>query len=217
MGYNNTKMTEQEFENIQKEEAATWNIEDPVKRTEKERREKARYPLMAKQMGLIGRYACIDTSDMLIWDIGAGPCGGVSSILPHKYRSCIDPNMEAYSKYYNVSHYVSRKAEDIKRDLSIPDLIISTNCIDHFHEPVQFLQDLSDHMKYGAFFAHFHAIDNAYQHPHPAHKFNLNEDMVNTILNNKFELVWQMNYKDDGLVYGWLKEKSFCQLWRKIC
>jgi hypothetical protein len=214
---NNTTLTEQEFQQIQEQEAITWNIEDPVKRTEKERREKARYPLLAKQMGLIGRYACIDTSDMLIWDIGAGPCGGVSSILPCKERLCIDPNMDAYSKYYNVSGYIGTKAEDLKESLSKPDLIISTNCIDHFHEPKQFLQDLVQYMKYGAFFCHFHAIDNAYQHKHPAHKHNLNEEIVGSILGEKFECVWGMNYKDDGLTYGWLKERSFCGLYRKIC
>lgn len=209
-------MTEEEFINIQQEEAKTWNIADPVQRLEKERRERARYPLLAKQMGLIGRYACIDTSDMVVYDIGAGPCGGVSSILPCSYRRCYDPNKVAYSQFYNMDNYSDEKAEDMKISLRTPDLIISTNCIDHFHDPIQFLQDINKYMKYGAFFAHYHAIDNAYQHVHPAHVHNLNEDTVRGNLTN-FELVWQMNYKDDGLVYGWKKEKSFCQLWRKIC
>lgn len=219
MGDYNTKtiMTNEEFKQIQEQEAITWCIKDPIKRKEKENREKARYPLLAKQMGLIGRYACIDTSDMVIWDIGAGPCGGVSSILPNRSRLCIDPNKEAYSEFYNVNNYVDMKAEELGTLLFNPDLIISTNCIDHFHDPTGFLLDLSLNMKYGSYFAHFHAIDNAYQHPHPAHKHNLNEDIVKGVLYGKFELVWQMNYKDDGLVYGWLKEKSFCQLWRKIC
>ena len=210
-------MTDQEFKEIQLQEAATWNIEEsPEKRKEKERREKARYPMMAKQMGLIGRYACIDTSDMVIWDIGAGPCGGVSSILPNKKRLCIDPNKEAYSKYYKVSNYSDIQGENLQKELCVPDLIVSTNCIDHFQDPTKFLQDLADSMKYGAFFSHFHAIDNAFNHPHPAHKHNLNEEIVNSILSEKFELVWEMNYKNDGLVYGWLKEPSFTQLFRKF-
>lgn len=205
-----------EFEKLQEIEAGTWNLEDPIARKEKAMRETARYPMMAKQMGLYGTKACIDTTDMLIYEIGAGPLQGVSSILPCKKRICYDPNREAYSKYYNVSNYSSIAAEDMDFILSQPDLIISTNCIDHFKDPIEFLQDLNKYMKYGSYFAHFHAIDNAIQHVHEAHKFNLNEEIMNQEMRDNFELVWQLNYKEDGLVYGWLKEKSFCQLWRRI-
>jgi len=206
-------MTELEFQELQKIEDSTWSLEDPIARKEKAMREVARYPMMAKQMGL---KTCIDTSDMEIWDIGAGPCQGVSAFLPCKKRLCIDPNKEAYSKYYNVSNYESILAEYLQKRLNEPDLIISTNCIDHFKDPIGFLEDLNKYMKYGAYFAHFHAIDNAIQHVHPAHKFNLNEEMMKQVMSENFELVWQMNYKDDQLVYGWLKEKSFCQLFRRI-
>lgn len=209
-------MTNEEFVALQTIEEGTWNLSDPVARKEKEMREKARYPMMAKQMGLTGRNACIDTSDMLVWDIGAGPCQGISSVIPCRSRLCIDPNKDAYAKYYNVANYSSIKAEDLKEQLGSPDLIISTNCIDHFQSPIGFLQDLSTYMHYGAYFCHFHAIDNALQHIHDAHQFNLNEEMVNNVLRDNFELVWQMNYRDDGLVYGWLAEKSFCQLWRRV-
>lgn len=208
-------MTNEEFDSIQVQEALTWNIEDKVKRDEKIRREIARYPMMAKQMGLIGRYQCVDTSDMVIWDIGASCTGGLSKILPCKSRLCIDPNKDAYSKYFNVSNFSDEKGEDLKEKLNIPDMILITNALDHFQDPESFLNDLVKYMKYGAYFVHFHAIDNAIQHPHPAHKYNLNEEILNNIMNNDFELVWQMNYKDDGLVYSWLKEKSFCQIWRR--
>lgn len=201
-----------DFELIQIEEAKTWCIDDIKLRKEKATREVARYPMMTKQMGLT---KCIDTSDMEVWDIGAGPLQGISSVLNCKKRLPIDPNKEAYSKYFNVSNYSDEQAEHLKEKLSIPDLIISTNCIDHFENPEEFLNDLAKYMKYGAYFAHFHAIDNAIQHPHPAHKFNLNQEMVKKALWNDFELVWEMDYRNDGLVYGWLKEKSFCQLWRR--
>lgn len=157
-------MTNPEFEELQKIESGTWCIENDQDRWEKMTRERARYPLMVKQMGL---KSCIDTSKMVVWDIGAGPCGGVSSVLPYKKRLRIDPNKEAYSEYYNVSDYDGTKAEDLQQRLSEPDLIVSTNCIDHFHNPERFLQDLNKYMKYGAYFCHFHAIDNAFQHPHP--------------------------------------------------
>ena len=186
-----------EFELIQIEEAKTWTNENAALRKEKANREVARYPMMAKQMGLT---KCIDTSDMEVWDIGAGPLQGISSVLNCKKRIPIDPNKEAYSKYFNVSNYSDEQAEHLKEKLAIPDLIISTNCIDHFENPEEFLNDLSKYMKYGAYFAHFHAIDNAIQHPHPAHKFNLNQEMVKKALWNDFELVWEMDYKNDALV-----------------
>ncbi len=210
------KLSDQEFNEVQEQEAYTWNLEDkdPDARAEKSMREAARYPLLAKQMGLT---KCIDTSKMLVYDIGCGPInGGVSSVIQCAERVCIDPNKEAYSKYYNTHRYLGKKAEELKSMLMIPDLIITTNCIDHFQDPMQFLEDLNTHMKYGAYWAHHHAIDNAINHPHPAHKFNLNEEIVNKMMSKNFELVWYMNYKEDGLVYSWLHEPSFCQLWRRV-
>ncbi len=207
-------MTNEDFELLQIEEAKTWNLEDtPEKRKEKAMREGARYPLLAKQMGLT---KCIDTSDMVVYDIGCGPIkGGVSSAIRCRERLSIDPNKEAYSKYYNVQGYDNTKAEELKKRLSIPDLIITTNCIDHFQDPIGFLEDLNIYMKYGAYWAHHHAIDNALQHVHPAHQFNLNEEIVNRVVSLDFELVWYMNYQEDGLTYGWIPERAFCQLWRK--
>ncbi len=205
-------MSNEEFIELQKIENSTWSLEDPVKRAEKSRREVCRYPLMAKQMGLIGRYQCINTSDLILWDIGCGPLQGISRILPNKSRLCIDPNKEAYSKYFNVQNYDDTKAEDLKQRLSEPDMVIATNCIDHFQDPTAFLKDIDTYMRYGTFFCHFHAQDNAIQHVHEAHKFNLNEETVDGILYNNWEKVWYMNYKDDGLVYSWLKEKSFCAI-----
>lgn len=201
-----------DYKSIQEEEAKTWLIEDTAKREEKIQRETARYPMMVKQMGL----TYIDTAKMYVMDIGAGPGQGVSSVIPCKKRVCVDPLKEEYSKYFNVSNYWGFQAEHLKEKLSEPDLIISTNCIDHFENPELFLQDLVKYMKAGAFFAHFHAIDNAIQHVHPAHVHNLNEEVVKNYLSDDFELVWEMSYKKDGLTYGWLKEKAFTQLWRKV-
>jgi len=209
-------MTDLEFNKLQVIEDSTWSIPDDSKRAEKERREKARYPLMCKQLGLLGRYQVLDTSDLVIWDIGAGPCQGISSVLPCKSRLCIDPNKNAYSKYYNVQNYDDTKAEDLKERLSIPDIIISTNCIDHFQDPMGFFKDLNTYMRYGTYFIHHHALDNAIQHKHEAHVFNLNEEMVDAAMYENFEKVWYMNYKDDGLVYSWLREKAFCAIYRRI-
>lgn len=210
-------MTDQEFEKLQAIEDNTWSLSDDKVRAEKAMREGARYPLLAKQMGLIGPYRCIDTSGMEVWDIGCGPInGGVSSVIRCKKRLSIDPNKEAYSKYYNVQGYDGTKAEDLKERLSIPDLVISTNCIDHFQDPIGYLQDIDKYMRYGTYFCHHHAQDNAINHKHEAHVFNLNEEIVDSIFHDNWEKVWYMNYKEDGLVYSWLKEPAFCAIYRKV-
>jgi hypothetical protein len=209
-------MTDQEFQKLQDIEQSTWCIDDPIVRKEKAMRETARYPMLAKQMGLLGKHRCIDTSDMVIYDIGAGPLQGVSSILPCKRRVPCDPNKTAYSKYFNVANYNDTPAEQMKSMLAVPDLIISSNCIDHFQDPEQFLHDINKYMKYGAYFCHFHAIDNHITHPHEAHKFGINPEMVNNILSENFELVWHLDYQNDGLTYAWRKQPAFTSLWRRV-
>jgi hypothetical protein len=193
------------------EEEKTWCIADPVLRKEKAMREFIRYPLLIRQMGL----AYLDTSEMVVWDIGAGPLGGVSSLLNCKSRVCVDPLTDGYRKYFACNNYDSRRAEDLKEDLSIPDLVIVTNALDHFDNPPEFLHDLSNYLHCGAYFAHLHAIDNAFAHPHPAHAHNLNPQYLDSFM-GEFEKVWSLDFVHDGLVYGWKKEPAFCGLYRKV-
>jgi len=208
------EITEKEFEEGQKSEEISWNLNgDRDKINEKISREKARYPLLIKQMGL---KTCINTSKMFIMDIGCGATGGLSTILPYKKRVAVDPLMNEYGKYNDITGMIDTKAEDLKEKLNEPDLIITTNCVDHFHKPVEFLQDLNKYMKYGAYYAHFHAINNHLTHIHPAHKHSVNETIYNEIFNENFETVWYMNFKEDGLTYGWTKQESFLALYRRI-
>lgn len=200
------------YNDLLKEEAKTWLIDDPVQRNEKAQREFIRYPLIKKQMGL--NY--LDTSRMTVFDIGGGPLGGISSILNCKERITFDPLSEEYEKYFDTTFHVNMKGEELKQDLNKADLVIVTNALDHFERPKEFLQDLAKYMKSGAYFAHFHALNNALTSPHPAHQYNLNPSIFKLYLTADFEVCWYMDWQNDGLTYGWLKQPAFCGLYRKV-
>lgn len=196
-----------DFKDTQHAELESW-LPDP----DKIQREVVRYPLLKKQMGL----NALDTSTMLVWDIGCGPLGGVSSVLNAKLVNRIDPLGNDYAKYYPQNNMISKKAEELKEDLAIPDLIIITNALDHFENPKKFLEDLAMYMKPGAYFAHLHAINNAYSHPHEAHAHNVNPELFKDYLNKDFECVWYEDYQNDGLTYSWRKQPAFSGLYRKV-
>lgn len=200
------------FKQCQEIEAQTWCLKDPKQRRDKAIREFIRYPQMIKQMGL--NY--LDTSEMVVWDIGAGAVGGVSQLLNCRQALCIDSLVSEYRKYFACTNYEGIRAEELAERLSSPDLIIITNALDHFENPVKFLEDLNKYAKYSCFFAHLHCIDNAYSHKHEAHAFNVNPAMMKEKLTN-WECVWNNDYQNDGLVYGWLKQPAFAQLFRKVC
>ena len=75
------------YEDIQEEESKTWLIEDPQIFNDKKQREIARYPMIAKQMGL----NFIDTSNMNGIDLACGQLDGVSSFIPCRERHMPDP------------------------------------------------------------------------------------------------------------------------------
>lgn len=203
-----------DYKEIQKAELESWIVseEDPIKRREKAQRESIRYPLLRKQMGLDH----LDTSWMHVADIGAGPLGGVSSVINCKSRVCIDPLSQQYSRYFDTHNYLAEQAEDLKELLGSYDLIITTNCVDHFENPFEFLSDLAKYMKPGAYYAQGHAINNHITHPHPAHRWGLTPEIVKEYLWKDFELVWNLDFQNDGVVYGWLKQPAMYQLWRKV-
>lgn len=201
-----------DFKHTQEEELHSWLIEDKDIRHEKAQRETVRYPLIAKQMGL----TALDTSQMTVWDIGCGPLGGVSTVVNAKHIVRIDPLGIDYAECYPQIHMLAIKAEDLKEKLSQPDLIIVTNALDHFEKPTQFLDDLAKYMKYGAYFASLHAINNAYTHPHEAHQQNINKEIIYEHLYDAFEFVWELDFKNDGLTYGWRKQPAYASLARKI-
>lgn len=200
------------YADIQKEESKTWLISDQKIFNDKRQREIARYPMMAKQMGLNH----IDTSDMYVMDVGCGPFGGVSTVIPSKAVGRVDPLAKDYGTI-GYKDIIDLQAEDV--DYGDADLVIATNCIDHFESPLKFLGRLKKTMKPGAYFAHFHAIDNATTHPHPAHVHNINPEIIHSILDTDFETVWELKYPE--VRYGWVKyngkvgQPAFCGLYRK--
>lgn len=195
------------FTDTQHAELESW-LPDP----DKVQREIIRYPLLKKQMGLNN----LDTSKMEVWDIGCGPLGGVSSVLDARKVVRIDPLGDGYKKYYPQNNMLSTKAENLVGTLSTPNLIIITNALDHFENPKKFLSDLVKYMKPGAYFAHLHAINNAYSHPHEAHAHNVNPELFKEYLGQDFETVWYMDYKNDALTYGWRFQPAFAGLYRKV-
>lgn len=205
-------MKDTKWNKTQEQEAVTWLLEDPAERREKMLREVVRYPLLAKQMGLTH----LDTSWMTIFDVGGGPFGGVSSVIPHKHAYVIDPLVDQYKKYFACPNYSKKKAEDLKADYLSADMVIVTNAMDHFEDPQLFLENLVEYTKPGTYFAHFHAINNAITHPHPAHVHNVNPEMFKEFLGEKFETCWYMDNQKDGLTYGWTFQPAFCGLYRKV-
>lgn len=197
------------FKDTQKAEVESWNIEDPLVRAEKAQRETVRYPMLAKQMGL----SYLDTSNMIIFDIGAGPLRGVSSVVPAKKRVPIDPLADSYSEYFNTQGYWNKKAEEIKEELQEADLIIITNALDHCEDPIKVLYNIKDFTKYSTYVAMYHAIDNAITHPHPAHKWNINPALIHQILDPEFETVWELKYPE--ITYGWRKQPAHSILLRR--
>lgn len=204
-----------EYQDTQIKEASTWCIEDPVVRQEKLTREIVRYPYMSRQMGL----HFLDTSDMEVLDIGGGPVG-LSSIIPCKRRQVVDPLTESYSQYFDTTNHVPLQGEHLDQKLSSADLIIVTNALDHFEDPVRFMQDLVEHSKPGSYFAHFHAINNAITHPHEAHVHNVNPEFMHKFLDTDYETVWEQQYPE--VRYGWVKyngkigQPAFTGLYRRV-
>lgn len=201
------------YAQIQKEEATTWLIDDKDSRDEKAMREQIRYKWLLKCMNLYGR-GSLDTSRMWIADVGCGPLGGVSTLLDGNFITRIDPLIPEYEKYFHTENGIAQQAED--HDYSAYNLVIATNCIDHFESPDQFFLRLDETAQYSAYFAHFHAINNAISHPHEAHVHNINQEFVYSYLSDNWELVWQLDHETDKLTYGWMKQPAMSQLWRKI-
>jgi SAM-dependent methyltransferase len=201
------------------EEAATWCIEDACSRHEKIQREVARYPYMAKQMGLY----FIDTSDMDVLDVGGGPVG-LSSVIPCNSRRVLDPLTGSYRKFFPCSDHVACYAEDILFPSASFGLVIATNSLDHCTSPEKAVAEIIRVIRPGGYFAHFHAIDNAITHSHPAHLHNINPLWLHSFLDSDFETAWEVIYGRNGDYprYGWhsylgkVGQPAFCGLFRKV-
>lgn len=202
------------FEDTQRAELESWISKDPTVNRDKQIRETIRYPLLKKQMGLDS----LDSSNMIVYDIGPGMFGGVSTILNCKKVVRVDPLMDEYIKYYPQQGGLTKKAEEV--DYGEADLVIATNSIDHFENPEAFFIQLKKTMKPGAFFASLHAINNSYTHKHEAHAHSITPELVHQYLDSDFETVWALTYPE--IRYGWheymgkVGQPAFSLLMRKV-
>lgn len=203
------------LDNILQIEAETWLIEDDEKRNEKFQREVCRYPYMARLMGL----GYIDTSTMVVVDIGGGPIG-LSSSIPHKKRIVIDPLTDEYKKFYPCLNHITGIGEELPFEDESIDLVIITNALDHTKEPLKVIREIKRVLKPGYFFAQYHAIDNSITHRHPAHEHSLNPEWLHEQLDDEFETVWELKYPE--VRYGWhfyngkVGQPAWCGLYRKV-
>lgn len=204
------------FKSIQKIELDSWISNNPKVNRDKMIRETIRYPLLKKQMGL----DYLDTTDMIVADIGTGLYGGISTVLNCKRVDRYDSLMDEYKKYYYQNNGIAIKAEDLKEKLNEYDLIIITNALDHFSQPFLFLEQLKNYMKPGGFFSSLHAINNSYTHKHDAHAHSINPEIMHQYLDDTFETVWELKYPE--LRYGWheyngkIGQPAFSLLMRKV-
>lgn len=204
------------FDFCQEEEIRTWVIDDETVRRDKVMREKSRYPYIVKQMGLT---SCIDTSNMVIIDGGAGPLGGVSQVLPHKKRILVDPLKDAYSKYFDTTLYIGEECENLKERWAEANLITITNALDHMRDPQLVMEDINKYAQYSCYLSIFSPWDNALTHVHEAHQWNLNPNWVHSVFDAEWETVWELKYPE--LRYGWQEfsgkrgQPAFTTLFRK--
>lgn len=196
-------------------EAETWCIENDQERNEKLQRETARYPYMAKLMGLNS----IDTSTMDIVDVGGGPVG-LSSILPYKSRIVIDPLTPEYRKYFACINHIYGFGENLPFANQSVDLVIITNALDHTQDPSKVIQEIKRILKPSGYFAQYHAMYNSITHRHEAHEFSLDPSWLHEKLDTEFETVWELEYPD--VRYGWhmyngkVGQPAFTGLFRKV-
>jgi ubiquinone/menaquinone biosynthesis C-methylase UbiE len=207
-------MSDQIIETLVHEEES-WCIEDAAIRHDKIQRETARYPYMAKLMGL----NAIDTSPMDVIDIGGGPVG-LSSILATKSTVVLDPLAAAYKKYFSCLNHIKGFGEELPFDDDRFDLAIITNALDHTQDPAQVLREVRRVLKRGGYFAQFHAVNNAITHKHDAHEQNVNPEWLHLQIDEAFETVWELRYPE--VRYGWqeyngkIGQPAFCGLYRKV-
>jgi len=186
------------WEDAQKAEKSSWLIEDPIKRREKVEREVARFPKIRKQMGL----HLIDLTDKFVLEIGGGPIGIIAD-LHCGAKVILDPLTEDFKKFWYCPYHVEGVGEDIPLG-QIIDVVVISNTLDHCRNPYLVLREVKRVLKPGGWLAAHNCINLKSIHPHPAHRFNLDEWWFHNIIDKEFETVHELTFVKDGLRYGWV-------------
>lgn len=204
------------YDSIQHDEAITWCIKNQNLRDEKIMREWIRYPKLIKDL-LLDR---IDTQNMEILDVGGGPISLIT-LLSAKKRIVLDPLTEEYKKYFPCPYHIKAFGENIPFENNSFDLVVTTNALDHTENPSKTVEEMNRVLRSGGYFAVMCTENNALTHPHPAHVHNLTSDFIHDLLDDKYETVWELNYKKDKYRYGWVPfqgkvgQPAFAVLFRK--
>lgn len=188
-----------EHDRVLDEEAKTWCIEDPVLRAEKIQREVIRYPKLIRDL-LLDR---LNTAVMDIIDVGGGPVSLIS-LLPAKSRVVLDPLTDEYKKFFSCPDHIRGLGENILLDDNSFDLAVCTNALDHVDKPKEVLEEMVRLLRPGGFLALMCAENNALTNPHPAHRHNLTIDHIHQWVDDRFETVWDLTYRQHGYRYGWV-------------
>lgn len=196
-------------------EVATWCIEDADARREKMQRERIRHPKLIRDL-LLDQ---LDTAPMSILEVGGGP-EPLSDLLPFRGRTVVDPNTDAYRRYFPVSHHVPLRGEEMPF-IDEFDLAICTNALDHVEIPAVVVRKMDSALKPGGYMAIMCAENNAITNPHPCHALNLTAKDIHEWLDSTFETVWELTYEQHGYRYGWVSyhgkrgQPAFALLMRK--
>lgn len=203
------------YERTLEAEVGTWCIENPNDRHEKIQRERIRHRKLIRDLLLDE----LDTDDMDVLEVGGGP-SPVSDDLRFGNRVVVDPLTADYRRYFPCPDHIEMKAEEMWWRGQF-DLAISTNALDHVECPNLALLRMRDALRPGGFLAVMCAENNALTHPHPAHQHNLTAEWAHELLDHEFETVWELNYRQHGYRYGWVKfngkrgQPAFALLMRK--
>lgn len=179
-------------------EVASWLLSDPRARAEKFRRERIRHHKLVRDL-LLDQ---LGTHDMDILEVGGGPMP-VSDILPFRTRIVVDPLADEYRKVVPCPDHYAIQAEHMPYSEDF-DLVICTNALDHVERPEDVVDLISQALRPGGYFAVMCAENNALTNPHPAHEHNLTADLIHRWLDETFETVWELTFRQHGYRYGWV-------------
>jgi len=204
-----------DWKELQIQEAKTWLLEDPKEFQIKINRETARYPLMAKQMGL----NIIHTMDMTVVDVGGGPIG-LCHYIPAKKRIVLEPLTDEFKTMFPCTNHLQGIGEDMPFEDNSIDLVIITNALDHCEDPTKVLGEATRVLRpYSGWLAIHSAINNAITNPHPAHAININPIWLHEFVDDKYETVWGLEYPEVTYSFqmfnGKIGQPAFTYLGRK--
>jgi SAM-dependent methyltransferase len=200
----------EEWKDVQKPELESWTVKafpDLGGKIERERSYQRQMLNKFRISGLAG----------IVVDVGCGPSPITEQIEGNFIGIGVDPLIPEYSKFHNVFAWKKTmprfcKAEEILLPDSSAHHVISTNAIDHFQNWEKALEEIARIMKPGATFWLSFCINNASEgHPHPAHRVDLDVEIVG----KKLKQLGLSIDRGEITSYGWRNQPSWLAVYRK--